>query len=528
MLFVKKKNEAPNASSNKPTGLFIDPDARMVNKTEPVLEDMPESADDVAPTTSAPAAPEPAATAKSAGFSGLRVSKAAFAKPEKDAESAKPAKIPKAAGAGLLSSLKAKLAPKPKADKADVEASAEAAAAPVPKTAKVKKATATKAPKTAKFNGKAEKRVSLLVELDTGRQLYWTLEADSLVQTTEIPTGPVISFSKEDFRFKADRPLSYKQASDLSLQEIGEVVQVINRSKDLSAVYATRQERAMNATYAILPGQQALDRILTEKKLTGQPLICGFLLKGADDTSLAVLFSVGADGETTKPQISVNPDSMEFVLSQFSASRKLDRNVVKEILFDNKDFLAAIGGATAYPNEPVWRGVPVRQILSGVAVVGLAVSVGLGAWAGYQFQQLTSLQSKKTQLTREMTSTKGQVSNLIMGSVPDFVNAMSLDVPALSARAQNLWIPDTHLTMTADQSSVKYEISMPVKRSVTFGNRPTALDPITPEHHQKLVNFTAPEGCTRTPIGVTGGLNETQLIINCETGNPALAHYRND
>lgn len=526
MLFVKKKAGAKEAPSAKPTGLFIDPDARHAEDAGQVID---------VPAVEVSLVEEGAADAKAAprmgGFSSLRVKKATGADTPVKAQTpsentAKP---------GVLSSLKARFASKnsslavqPQPEHADDSQPATAAAAE-PKKAKAAKAKKPAAARPTKFGGKAEKRVVLLTELDNGRQLYWSVEADKLSQTTETPQGTVYSFSKEDFRFRAADALNYRQANDLALQEVGEAVQVVNRSKDLSAVYATRQERALDSKFLLAPAQQALDRLLIERKKEGQSLICGFHLKdSADESSVAVLFHVSADGETSKPQISVNPDSMEFVIAQFSASRKVDKNTTEVVLFDNAEFLGALAGAAAFPNEPVWRGVPVRQVLSMAAMGAMAVSVALGGWAGYQFQQVSSLQAKQARLQRDLADTKKQMSALILGSVPDFAQAMSLDVPALMARAQQIWMPDTRLTMVADLVSVKYDLWMPVARMTTFNNRPTAVDPITFAHQQKLVNYTPPEGCTRTPVGATGALNETQLTVACETGNPALAHYRND
>lgn len=532
MLFVKKKAGAKEAPSAKPTGLFIDPDARPEDDAGQVI-DVP--AVEVSPVEEVSAVGEVTAEVKATprmgGFSSLRVKKAAGV--DKPAEAQ--ARSEKSTKPGMLSSLKVRFAAKTPEkgaqaqSKPDDDVQPTAATAAEPKKAKAAKAKKPAASRPAKFGGKAEKQVVLLTELDNGRQLYWSLEADKLSQTSETPQGTVYSFSKEDFRFRAADTLNYRQANDLALQEVGEAVQVVNRSKDLSAVYATRQERALDSKFLLAPAQQALDRLLIERKKGGQSLICGFHLKdSADESSVAVLFHVSADGETSKPQISVNPDSMEFVIAQFSASRKVDKNTTEVVLFDNAEFLTALAGAAAFPNEPVWRGVPVRQVLSMAAMGAMAVSVALGGWAGYQFQQVSSLQAKQARLQRDLADTKKQMSALILGSVPDFAKAMSLDVPALMARAQQIWIPDTRLTMVADLVSVKYDLWMPVARTTTFNNRPTAVDPITFAHQQKLVNYTPPEGCTRTPVGATGALNETQLTVACETGNPALAHYRND
>jgi hypothetical protein len=395
------------------------------------------------------------------------------------------------------------------------------------KPAKTKKPKAdAKAPR---FGGKTEKSLTLLTELENGRQLYWQLEADKLVQVKDAPTGPVYSFSKEDFRYRSEAPLSYKQANDLALQEVGESVQIVNRSKDLQAVYAARQERVLSAKNLLYPGQQALDRLLIERKKLGAALICGFLFKdAAEEGSVAILFHVNADGEASKPQISVNPDSMEFVITQFAVSRKLDKNNTEVVLFTNAEFLGAIAGAAAFPNEPVWRGVPVRTILAHTAVVSVVVALGFAGYAGFQFLQMQQLSKKQAQLTEAVDLSKKRIGNMLHNAVPSFAKAVSLDPEALTQRAQGLYLPDTRMTLVATPDKAEYIIAMPIARQETFNNQPSALDPITPEKQALLMGLKAPEGCNASSLYTSGNLNETQLKITCESDNSAFRGYRSE
>lgn len=540
MLFVNKKSNAPGSAPAASKGLFVNSDRNQVVDVESrTVEDVDFS--EPAKATVGPLTPPPVKRPLN-GFASLRVKKT-MSSSDDVGTSTEPSKV------SAFSSLKARFSSKtlvvakdaPTASDSDLDAPASTETANAPKAEKSaklsKSAKETKSDikskkavgAASKSGGKADKRVILMTELDGGRQLFWTLESDKLAPTTEVPVGSVLSFSKDDSRFKAEGNLSFKQALDVALLEIGEAVQVVNRSKDLGAVYATRMDRAMDSKFRLVPAQQALDRILTERKKSGTGLICGFLLKDAStDVSLAVIYHINQEGESSKPQISVNPDSMEFVIAQFSASRKLDKNTTEVALFNNAEFLAAAAGASSFPNEAIWRGLPVRQILSGVAVTAIAASFSLAGWTGYEFQRQHSAQSKKATLTATVVRSKAELSSMILASVPDFVTSLSLDVPYIGKQAQQLWMPDIRLTLTADLISARYTVLMPVSRAVTFNNRPTALDPITGQHQLKLVNYTAPEGCLSSPIGATGALNETQITITCEIGNTSLAHYRND
>jgi hypothetical protein len=506
-----KKTEGAGTPPARPKGLFIDPDtSNSSDDASPQVIDVParqveESGDDsdfnirVSPADTAPA-PKNADNGKSslrARFGGKR-------EPGLGLDSASDAE-------GTTET------PQKSSKKPKVEKQPKAPKAPKVKTAKTRS------------SGKALTQLTILAELDTGRSLYWTLEAGRLIQLADAPATPAFSFSKEDFRFKAEGGLSHKQASDVALQEVGESVQVINRTRDLGAVYATRQERALASKQSLTPAQQVLDILMGKKYAEGASVICGFLLKDADsDLSLAVLYHIGPDGEATKPQISVNPDSMEFVIAQFSASRKLDKSTTQVVLFDNAEFLSVAGEAQAYPNERVWRGMPVRKLLWGAAVASMAVAVGCSAWAAFEFQQVVSLKSQQAALKTSIATIQQDVGVKVKESLPNFVDTMSLDIRQLATRGQSMWVPGSRMVLTADLANAKYEMWLMVSTGKTFFNRPSTLEPITVETHQKLINFVAPDGCVRDALGVAGSMNETELTINCETGNPALARYRND
>lgn len=553
MLLIKKKNGAqtpPPAGGQ--SGLFIDPDKRTVDQGGTVIDvDATPLRDD-----------KPAPSSKSFGLGGFSLKKPQAKSPDVVEVADKPAKKP------LFSAFASKAKParplnvaaSPRAESVEAVddavpvdtlelAQSPAQARPAEQTTKAgkpekatverksffakKAAPQPKAKKAAARQprfaaGKAEKSVVLVTELDNGRQLYWKLEAGALVQLKEAPGETAYSFAKEDFRYRTDGALSYKQANDLALTEIGETVQIVNRSKDLKAVYAARADRVLETKFLLFPGQQALDRILTERNKFGQSLICGFHFKGEGNDEVAVLYHVAADGEASKPQISVNPDSMEFVIAQFSASRKVDKNITEVVLFDNAEFLAALQGSQPFPNEPVWRGVPVRKLLSAAALGSVVVAAGVTAFAGLQWQQQQALSSKQSRLKSELDQARHAIDSRILAAVPTFAKVMSLDPRALGQRAQQLYVEDSHMVMSATLAEVSYSLAMPIVRQQSFNNRPSVMDPITTEHHDRLIKFHVPEGCTASPLSATGALNDTHLKITCETGNTAFGSYRND
>ena len=81
-----------------------------------------------------------------------------------------------------------------------------------------------------------------------------------------MPKGKVaFSFSDQDYRFAVDGPLSNAKATGVAMAEIGETVGIVNLSRKIGSVHATRMSRINETQYALAPGGQAVDLAHTGK-----------------------------------------------------------------------------------------------------------------------------------------------------------------------------------------------------------------------------------------------------------------------
>ena len=454
------------------------------------------------PSASAPEVDEPEAETSSAATSTAQSSKAEA-----------PAKKAKFLGLGN----KPGKAPETKAEK--------------PK--KEKKQKPSKEPKEKKVRpsrGNSAREVHIYVQIEgTQRELFWSLRADSVEEVGRDAVQAAASFSREDVAVRTVKTLGFKAAQDVALQEIGEPVHLVNRSKDLGYVYATREERPLTAGFKLMPGQQALDRLLKRKKLQGKSLITGFTFKNAQgQEAVAILFHVDAEGVVSRPQVTLNPDRMEFVLNEFAKQRKLSRKENPTVLFDNSDFLAEYSGLQPYPVEPVWQGIPVSKLWRLAAMVTAIGAAGSCAWTAMGYVQEQMVSASIQQLTNKQDAEKAKASRLIADSLYSFSQSLSIDQDHIFDTAQQLWLPGTQLDVEAKLDRTLYHVKVPVVTNKTFNNKPS-VDATPPKPQVEVaLKVQAPTGCHKDTASVSGNMNEIEISVVCENRRSALSSFRND
>lgn len=397
-------------------------------------------------------------------------------------------------------------------------------------------ATPTKAKKQPKASkkekgGAAATSMVLLTDLgESGKQLLWSMTETTLAQVLVSPApDEVISFSKEDIRFHTEGAMSYSKAQDMAIEEVGEIVAVVNRTKDLSAVYCTREERATSSPYRVGAGQQALDLLLKKTGREGQSLVTGFSLKDASGlSSVVVLYYVSQDGESSKPQVTVNPDNMEFVLSQFSSSRKINRKETEVVLFTNADLLSVAADIKFFADEKVWNGIPVRVLQNaGAGLTGL-IAAGAVTWVGLGYLQKQSLvaQAAKVQIKAKALTEKNNAR--IETSLVSFAANLSQDQARMFSQAQQVWVPTAKVTAEMKSEETKITVVLPLVLGGTFNNGPSVNSVADAANVQRLYEKEAPEGCSKSQPQTTGNLNEIRIDIVCQSPDSTFHRYRGD
>jgi hypothetical protein len=397
-----------------------------------------------------------------------------------------------------------------------------------PKAEKAAKAEKpAKAPKAQKSSGPVTS-INLLTELgENGRQLLWSMTATTLVQLPD-PPADVVSFSREDTRFHTELALPYAKAQAHAIEEIGEMVAVVNRTKELRTIYSTREERATSSPYKIGAGQQLLDLLLKKNGREGQALVTGFSLKDASgSTSVVVLYAMSEDGGSSKPQVTVNPDNMTFVLAQFTTSRKIPRDT-PQVLFTNEDLLAVAGEMKYFPKERTWNGIPIRVLQNfGAGITGV-VAAGAVGWASMGYMSKQSLSNRTAEVKKRTDAVTEKNNQLIGSGLTSFAANLTEDHVRMFSISQQMWVPNSKVTAEMKSGELKVTVALPLQLGKIYANGPSVFDVTGAANLRQLYEKVAPDGCSKSQPQTTGNLNEIRIDITCQSPDTSFYRYRGD
>jgi hypothetical protein len=269
-----------------------------------------------------------------------------------------------------------------------------------------------------------------------------------------------------------------------------------------------------------------LERMLKSEREGDEPILCGLVLR--DDQSgkgLVVLYYFNPAGDTTAVQVTANADNVNFVLSQFAATNRLDLATTKAVLFKNEEFLKSTGIAQYYPLESEYFGVPLAKLTMIAAAV---VAVGAAATVGYAVTAYTTHSSTQSQLSRALAGHKKLQQDLdekLLSSVKSFAGTQTVDITAASARANALWVPGAKVVLDSEPGKDTYILSMPLTTGGSTGGAPAILGRLSTSDVAPLLTTTAIPGCTRSAPSISGALNVLQTTITCENSAGLFSAY---
>lgn len=397
---------------------------------------------------------------------------------------------------------------------------------------KDKPAKATKkkdAPKPRVSARAAANELDFFVELDEGRRVYWRLGPTRLAQVDASGVSVAASFGRGDHRILAESALKYSQANDIMLAEVGEEVRIVNATREVGAIYGSTVARLEEIGLSAGPGLYLVELLRSAQGRPEGDVITGVLLRD-DDTglSLAVLYHIDRNGEVSPPQVTVNPDNLDFTLSQFASSRRFGVENAQVQLFGNAQLLSVAKQLQVYPREAVWNGISVRKLLWTAAMVACGAAGLTGTWAATQYAMSHSAVSQAASLKTQVKRAEAELKELIGQSATSFAQNQSLNLKEVTDRAASLWVPHSRVVVEATVQRQTYEVSMPLVRAGLVNNRPSVLGQMMPQDVEPLINMPAPEGCTKETPGLSGGLNAVQISVVCESAPGPGARYRLD
>lgn len=390
---------------------------------------------------------------------------------------------------------------------------------------KVRKSKAPKGEKVSRF-GRRPREIFVMAELRDDRALYWRLDEKGVESVDSIPDkAKALSFSTEDLRFEVDAPMSHSAAEGHVLREVGEAVHLLNRSKELGAIYATLEERIEKRAYRLGPAQLLVDRLVRERAPAAAALIIAVELKDASGRdALMVLYYLSATGRCSEPQISVYPDNREFLISQFAATHQAAREQAQVLLLNHADLHTAAARALFYPNEPVVGGIPVRKLWLNAAAAGVVGAALCAGWAYQAHQQYEHVRSATKRVESSVELLQRNISATLAGSPRALAEGLSLDLSTVLARSSEVWVPGAYVRLTADGFRAEYQVTLMLLQG-DVGRR-GAVSRINTEALKALLHLQTPADCERSPLNFDGRFNEAQLNIRCEAPPHPLDRYR--
>ena len=355
------------------------------------------------------------------------------------------------------------------------------------------------------------------------------MTATTLDPVDEADMVKAASFSGDDRRFLTPAPINYQQAVDIVLSDgVSEDVRVLNMSKSMGVIYGTALERIQNSPVALGPGLLLVEKALARMERPAKAhVICILLRDDASARSIAVLYHSNPEGEIDAPQISVNPSNLAFTLAQFQAARGLP-NDVQVLQLSNEDLMAVASDFRLYPQEGMWKGIPISRLLWGAVAVSFVAAVGCAGYAAYSHVQLTDTRAQAAQLRDKAQRLNVKNESLIASSLVSYGKLQSLDISRVSERAAQIWQPRSIMQLEATAAAEKYTLAMPLTGGGFFYSRPSVLKKLETKNVEKLLKLTPPEGCTKHMPGVSGGVNVIEITISCESFAGSVSRYRLD
>lgn len=510
-MFIKKRKdlpEAPGGASQNAFGLFKDASTKPAPLRE-VLDVVDVEVVEATEPVSSAAPP----TAQETGSPKIKVRRKAPVAEPLDVPVAKPTKAPLDVETE---------SPRRKLFKFG-EKKQEASAAREPE-----KSVSSAKVKRAKVSGVPPASLDIAIGLEDGSTVFWRVKPDALDEVNSSEVTLAASFSPQDLRLRAEGIKSHKGALDLVMSEVGDDVRVVFKPKSSNIVYATTTARVLeHSPTRIGPGALLIDRLIKDDWSESNDIVCCVLLKTSDDANgLAILYHGNTNGDLSIPQISVNPDNLNFVISQFASALKLNLETTKVVILGNADLLKEANELVGYPTETSWQGIPLSKVWRVSAVIGAIMATASVTFCGYSYLELSSAEKKTSSYTAKLNATKSEVDVLLSTSLKSFAKLQTLNLPRITERAGEVWTPGAKVSLEATSAVEKYVTTLPLlNKGSELGGTPSVLNQQSMDNIEPLIKLTPPEGCVKTAPEISGGLNVVQVTVNCENTDRPVRSY---
>lgn len=360
-----------------------------------------------------------------------------------------------------------------------------------------------------------------VVQPDGARETVWELGRDNSVTRAgdPVPEETLLSFSNQDYRFTTLKSVSHTKAMSMALENLGQAVRIASRSSDLRAFYARPIDNMPE--YEVVPGMQAIDQALAmDKERPGYPLIAGFQLGLPDESQVVILYHYDDAGEAGRTQVSMNPESLEFVLAQFAATRRLDLATTPVRVYDGEVFRRAVSGLIAFQDEDPIMGVTPAVFYARANRLALWATVFSVSACGFYYTKVENAESSAAEATESAKRVVSEKETLLASSPSSLGAQFSLDGLAALKAAEALYRPGLSISVDTPPGASSTEITV-------SGGFPVGMS--ADERAALMASIKGlPEvpKCKKSEYQLTSNLNEAKVIYKCDSKASNLNDYR--
>lgn len=365
----------------------------------------------------------------------------------------------------------------------------------------------------------AKGNLRFVVQPDGARETVWSLGADNSVTRLGDPEPGelLLSFSNQDFRFTTKKSVSHTKALNQALEGMGQAVRIAGRTADLRTFYARPVENMPD--YDVIPGLQLIDQALALDKVKASfPLIAGFELGLPDQSQVVVLCHYDDAGDVGRTQVSMNPESIEFVLAQFASTRRLDLAAIPVKIYDADMLRRCVPHMEPFADEDPIMGLPPTQFYRRANRVALIGAIGGLAFFSYYYTMVESAESAAAGATEAAQGVIKQKGDLLASS-PTMLGAQFAlqGLKALRA-AEELYRPGIELSLDSQADGVTITANAVMNMDMPAEERIQLLD--------DMRKLPTPANCKRGEFNLASTLNEAKIVYNCYSNAGNFSQYR--
>jgi len=367
----------------------------------------------------------------------------------------------------------------------------------------------------------------LLARLENGAEVIYALDADGQAhRVPEVPDGCpiVLSATPDDHRLGLSSPLAHQAAKSRLIRESGvfEPLSVVTAS---DAVYGTPTTRVAEWTargIRLAPLAALADRLAAQHGAIpqGSPTVTGFVFGGGSSGgSIAVFFARLPDGKSAS-YVSINPDDLSAVLEAFYTEAGLPESS-EPLGFEQGEALAALTGFySAYPTASDLLGIPTRLVWRGALVLSALACAVSGAWWMSINQGIESAHRDAEAARARAAQHVAEISRLVAADPGGFAKLMGIDPATALREAESLYLAGSRVESTITASEHLHDVFVPLRgRDV---RETGGVNAGTLERALRL----SQQGCLRTAIEYSGGLDEIRLRFRCPGNDAATGVFR--